>query len=376
MKTILITARDPSTAFDLKSIINYLLVEKNIFLLIIAEEPAYSIIYENTDLKSNYYKSKVILLKDFKLEDKKLKLKDNILSSKPNLILTGISGPDYGVDEICIQLSKELNLRNTFSLQSYWGDINTHFKEKPNNFFVIDKYAADITRERSPQSKIFITGNQQSKNWIDHNWVESRKNFKDKFGLDENKKIITFFSQPLCRYSFYWDTIINFLCILSKEFKEYTLIVKAHPKDENTFESKISQLCNSLNIDFIFLKEENILELISASNLTVSLYSTACYTSQIMLSKSIKPFTIPVYLFFNEEFKKFYRKTCFFYEIPMSNKNKSVIINSVDNIEKLLKLSLNTNFRIECHNSIKKEFAKNKKDPAKAVVEILLDFIK
>lgn len=376
MQTVLITARDPSTGFDLINIINYLLKEKDIFLFIISEEPAYSIISTNANFKSNNKKFRFILLNESSAKEKKTKLKEKILILKPDIILTGISGPDSGVDEICIQISKEINFRNTFSLQSYWGDINPNYKEKPNNFFVIDKYAAEVTKKRAPKSNIYITGNQQFKKWISHNWQDSRTLFKTKYKINENKKIISFFSQPLFKYQFYWDTILNFLDIFSKEFKDYLLIIKVHPKDEDSFEDKLSQLCKFLKINYLFIKQENILEIISASDLTVSLYSSVCYTSQIMLSQASYPFTIPVYLFFNRDLKDYYKKTCFIDKIPLSEGKKSVIINSVQNIKQSLRMSLDRNFRLEVLKNIKEGLIPDKKDSAKEIVNILLESVK
>ena len=373
MKRILITARDPSTGFDLIRIINYLLREKDIFLFIFAEEPAYSIICKNTNFRFKNKKVNYFLLNELTSIDKKIKLKENILTLKPDIILTGISGPDFGIDEICIQISKELNFFNTFSLQSYWGDINPNFKEKANNYFVIDEYAAEITKKRSPEANIYITGNQQYKKWISHNWKKSRETFRNKYKIDENKRIISFFSQPLFKYKFYWETIFKFLDIISKEYKDYLLIIKAHPKDVDSFQNKLSESCKSLEINYLFLKDENILEVISASDITVSLYSTVCYTAQIMLSQASYPFTIPVYLFFNRDLKDYYKKTCFLDNIPLSDNKKSILINSVQTIKESLVMSLDINFRLEVLRSIKKRFILNKKDPAKEIVKILLE---
>ena len=55
MKKIIITARDPSTGFDLIKIINLLLEENNFSIFLIAEEPAHHIITRNINL-TNYDK--------------------------------------------------------------------------------------------------------------------------------------------------------------------------------------------------------------------------------------------------------------------------------------------------------------------------------
>ena len=141
----------------------------------------------------------------------------------------------------------------------------------------------------------------------------------------------------------------------------------------DSFQNKLSESCKSLEINYLFLKDENILEVISASDITVSLYSTVCYTAQIMLSQASYPFTIPVYLFFNRDLKDYYKKTCFLDNIPLSDNKKSILINSVQTIKESLVMSLDINFRLEVLRSIKKRFILNKKDPAKEIVKILLE---
>ena len=39
---------------------------------------------------------------------------------KPDIILTGINGPKYNIDEVIINLSKKRNIK-TYSIQNFWG---------------------------------------------------------------------------------------------------------------------------------------------------------------------------------------------------------------------------------------------------------------
>ena len=113
---ILFSARDVAAAYEIKNFVTFF-SKKNYTINIVAMDPAYSIL---KNILSSVYRKKLIKLKILKSKNYKKILFDYsdklIKKTESNLIITGLSMNNIGIDEALIHQGKKKNIL-TFSIQ-------------------------------------------------------------------------------------------------------------------------------------------------------------------------------------------------------------------------------------------------------------------
>ena len=370
---MLITARDPASANDIFTILPDLLNSKKFKVKIVAQNPAYTIIKNKF---TNHFKSELLLVEFNVTINESIDIVSSIFDNfKPQFLLTGISGPvDYGVDEIALKTAYMYDNAgykiNTFSIQSYWGDLNKNLGVLAETIFVLDKFAKRATLEKCNKCNVVVTGPLQVKKYSNLDIMHKRDTIRKKLNNDE-VKIIGFFGQPLFEYEWYKETIEKFFKALVGLHLPFRILYKPHPKE--TCESirwTIKRIENIQN-NFILVNKLDILDVLPATDLVVSLFSTAGYDLQNILAQSPIAFSTPMYLFHEQGCREWFKEYCQLDEIPMSHDDMALVVTQSSELPLVINQGLDKEVQFRCYQSIKN----NLPFGDESAVDIVLDTI-
>lgn len=133
---LLISARDPGAANHLLPVIEHLGTAPDFDLRILAAPPA-DRLFASAGLTFE-----TVIEQGTKLTDRLTKL---LADARPDAVLTGLSGPDAGLDEALLAAAGDIP---TFAYQDFWGDVNRSFGRSADCYLVRDTYAARLTERR------------------------------------------------------------------------------------------------------------------------------------------------------------------------------------------------------------------------------------
>ena len=149
--------------------------------------------------------------------------------------------------------------------------------------------------------------------------------------------------------------------------------IKPHPKETDDSINWMKYKLSNLNVENFIMKDIDSLTLLSGCDVAVSLFSTIGYDLQNLLLRSATPFSIPVYLFYNDECIKWYQEYCKLDTIPMSEK-MSLILKSEENLKNEIKALFSHDVKRKYHKAIKELFPNNKSSAETIIFNTLISF--
>jgi len=325
---ILITARDPSTASAMQVLAREFIKDNQVELILASQQPATDILL--TDLKFSRHIKVPSFLNDEELIEYAKKLSENI---QPDVVIAGISGPDSGIDEAILAVSRRSN-DSPYAVQCYWGDINEAFGAKAQTYIVIDDYAEKVTRQRIGKTCITI-GSLKYQDYHKLNPVSLRKSFRKKYASQE-ELLIGLFTQPMEEGIGYYESIRLFAEVYSDCEELYQVILRTHPKQTEDQIQHIKNIFSELELQYIDATSESFEETLCGLDLAVSGFSTCGYDLQHLIFASEAPLGIPVYLFYNAALVNWYQNYSGLSSIPMSDNDLAVVANHPDILKSLI----------------------------------------
>ena len=332
-RKLLITSRDPASANDIKELLKNLLKDKKNLVKVLAQSPALQILKKEF-IQNKFENNQLVEFKEN--EDNYSFIEEIFDNFQPDILLTGISGPDsYGVDELALNISSNYKKIKTFSIQSYWGDLNKSCGVLADTIFVLDNFAKEITLQRDSSLNVVVTGSLRSNFYNNIDVNKERNLFKCNYPLIKNKVVIGLFGQPLFDYYWYRETIEIFVkCLKSLNYDIY-LVYKPHPKESEASIKWVSKIISN-NIKGSVNKEIDTYSLLVGCDLAVSLFSTVGFDLQNILFRSRSPFSIPMYLFFHKDCREWFKKYSRLNKIPLSENNMSILVDDKNQLKNSL----------------------------------------
>jgi hypothetical protein len=370
---LLVTARDPASANDIAQVLPYLINSERFIVKVLAQGSAYSILLDGKTGSNVFEIDFIPSIGDISHEHIENILNEVFLTFQPDSLLTGISGPDYGVDEISLNICSRYRSVKSFSIQSYWGDINKSCGALADTIFVLDEFACKVTTKRNSDCKTVITGSLQSNRYDNFDVKSERSAFRLEYGVKDDALIIALFGQPLFEYEWYRTTLDLFIQSVNKSIQHARIIYKPHPKETDESINWVSEKLSLSAIEFSVIQDINTLTLLAGTDVTVSLFSTVGYDLQNLLYRSKKSFSIPVYLFFDKDCVTWFQENCCLDEIPLSKNDMSVLITDKKKVSYFISEAMTRQQRDKCSHNIK-FFLKNlSKNPEDIVMQRILE---
>lgn len=361
---ILLTARDPATGRAMKMLSSALVGHTSAEVVVASQAPSTEILCELTGVTHKHISVPV-----FSSDKDLMTYVEHLLREvAPDIVVTGVSGPDYGIDEAVLALSPR-NQFSPYAIQSYWGDVNDSFEKHAQTYLVLDDYAADLTVRRTGR-KTEIIG---SINHIGYGGLDT-VGLRREFRLQCNSRadlLIGYFGQPFEKGLGYYQTMERFFSSVTDYTPEAHIIWRPHPKESKYQNEIILKLLQEYSISYQLGDRYSLESMLCGVDLVVSAFSTCGYDLQQLLRVSNEPLALPVYLMYESRLKKWFVEYTGLESLPMSQNGMAVVVESQKDLRGLLNAKEIRRKKNECWQQIKSIFPDNSNNILR-VVELLM----
>ena len=349
---LLITARDPATAISFDKLLPELLQQTQFTCRLLCQQPAFGIL--------SHFQSELEMLLVTEFDDKFVT--QQFASFKPDSVLTGISGPDVGIDEVILQRAKT-NRIQSFALQNFWGDINQASQAIPDVAFVLDAEAKKITEQRYPSIRCIPIGSIKHIDYHQYNSLEKKLHIREQLNLAD-KIVIGFYGQPILNVPGYFKTLEAMVRQLKTWDKDFKLIYRPHPKESVELQQKTMQLFQQSFADKIRLDSaHSIQDSLVTCDLVVSAFSTCGFDNLYLNEMAEQAFNTSVYLWFEPELIKWWQDYSHLQKMPLISED---LLLAVDKEERLIAV-LEQGLLKEVQQRLRQNAKRHLPDPSEAI---------
>ncbi|PCH80499.1 MAG: hypothetical protein COB90_08145 [Hyphomicrobiales bacterium] len=249
-------------------------------------------------------------------------------------VIIGQSGPACGASEALIAVAN----CPTFSIQDYWGDLNTGFKKLADTYFVLDDFARDLSIRRGiPSSAIVITGS--IKHTRLHTEISTLERDADIFrkGIITagSTRLVIYFGQPLWQIPGYAKTLEDVFRLYAHR-PGVTLVYRPHPTETNLQISRCKTIAQKLDCRITIDRSANMLPALTACDFNLSIFSS-CGLDQLMLSRlNSKVYGQIVHPLHQPSMRQFVSDFTGMATVPTCEMGLATEINSLEDMEPLL----------------------------------------
>lgn len=331
---VILSAADAGAAHLISAVLYSLNSDSNIEVVsVLAQEPANhmlrsSCIQNNVPLKTlksgRFTKDDAVSL-DIILSEIKILIKDE----RPNTVITGLSGPNLGVDEALICLAKE-NDWLAYSLQDESGWVVQGVAGPAPNYFVQNARNAAETETKAGILRAISVGSLKLLNYREEE-IAKFKSIKFEPG-------ITFLGQPLWHLDSYKRTILDVVEAASKSGLG-PIVYRQHPLEINT------PILQMISENLILEKGEiPFEETILSRSILASCFSTGLRDAVIISQFTKRPIPNVVYCLHHKEIRQSYEKNSQPIKITISQQPYSYFALKKDEL-------FSANFSVSRHNN-------------------------
>lgn len=367
---LLVSARDPATAEAVKILIKSILNDGCFDLQIVAQEPAYSsllVMEEQIEDRLHFYPHHGNVT--YLIESSK----EFVERISPDIIMTGISGPDAGIDEAILTIASQSKF-SPYALQSYWGDVNKFLPALAQTYLVLDDFAAKKTAEITGKRTV-VVGSLKHEGYENLNPIELRKLYRNKIKKENNQLLIGFLGQPLEGVNGYAETVSMFSETVKMMQPDSTIIYRPHPKESHSLKQWTIHQFNGMRTSLLISDTTDKIEpFLSGVDVVASAFSTCGYDLQQILRFSSQPLGVPIYLMMNSELKSWYQSFTNLDSIPMTANGMAVVVYSKDDLKDFLRATTINQQRKLCWKSVKKGFPSVKSSSSQIIKLLKEDY--
>jgi hypothetical protein len=218
---LLFSARDPGAAGHVGEVARHALSSGGLDVRFVAQPPAYGLW---TDAGLEVQAVAAAPVSSFASAGELLAEARSILARlQPDAVVTGLSGPDAGIDEALHQVSSA----PVFAIQDFWGDVNLVLPRRPDGFFVVDEEAERLTRKRV-SGEVFVSGAPKHARLGHIDVIAERHRARALLG--ELRPVFGLFLQPLKHLPDYMASMRASIAAVARISPSSVCLVRAHPK--------------------------------------------------------------------------------------------------------------------------------------------------
>lgn len=296
---LLITARDPATALSFQILIPQLAADSDFDIQVLAQSPA-------SELLSAHYSIRVFDAES-SIDTQINKFSEFCDVFQPDAVLTGISGPDTGVDEAALIWAERHGV-TSYALQSYWGDINQSVKALPNAAFVLDQQAVELTHKRYPTIRCVPIGSIKHAEFEGFDALASRHALRPGL-VGDGQVLLGFYGQPLEDNPGYIKTLERLAEQLQVWSKPFKVMYRPHPKEPEALRRKTFDLLQQAVGERVFYDPDlELKQSLSVCDLVVSAFSTCGFDALYLNEMAARAFSSSVYLWFEPELIEWWQR--------------------------------------------------------------------
>ncbi len=338
---VLISARDPATAHAVCALLQYAQTDYRLRFSVLAQSPALEILQQaESAFRLHPFPSpsdteQLLAAAGAALE-----------KLKPEIILSGVSGPDSGVDEALLAAGRKLGLP-CYALQNFWGDVNDTLGTVAETFFVLDQQAARLTRLRFPVRTVPI-GSLKHTNYAAFDISGMRQQQRMKLKLQPEQPLIGIFGQPLGQLPGYLETLRHLARNLSYRPRSDTVLYRPHPKETKTQRDKSLTILQQSGLKVQLDSEAQVERSLCACDVVVSAFSSCGIDALYLNALSPQPLNSVLFLLFNPELRRWYHSYTRLKELPPVTAGMALLCTESNELALTLQNALQPQTRQQC----------------------------
>jgi hypothetical protein len=264
---LLLSAHDPAAADAITRVVEVANCDKRFKCKVIAHGPAVEIFRKANVSVQSIDAPRV----QSSIEDNTkhlLMLASNLIDEyNPDVIITGLSGPDAGIDEALAAVGK--GRVPVFALQDFWGDVNPVFDVSADYFLVADSFAANITKQKI-NAEVIEVGMPRYSKLSD---LPERELCRNQLGFKDKSISFIWFGQPLWKQVSYEQTLVLLADVLTTIKDDINFMYRPHPRENYEEIQKAQNIFNDILIDTSIHEEMDNRYLFVSGDIVASAYS-------------------------------------------------------------------------------------------------------
>ena len=298
--SLLVSAHDPAAAHAISGVLKAASQDRRFKIKTVAHGPALKIFQENGVKVKAVDIPRVTSDADANVRLLLNRVDEVIEEASPDVILTGLSGPDAGIDEALTVIAK--GKIPIVALQDFWGDINPVFNQAADYYLVADKLASQLTAGRV-KANIIEVGMPHYSSIPD---LPDRSSIRKKLDLPDSVISVIWFGQPLWDTPAYAKTLLSVAEVLKDTDKEIRLFFKPHPRESAEEMKEAVSLLSTSTLDVHVVNDYDNTELLVSADIVASAYSMIAMDLLQYQRKSKEPLAVPVYFLADKTFMDYY----------------------------------------------------------------------
>ena len=262
----------------------------------------------------------------------------------PDAILVGLSGPDRGIDEGLVACAGH---RPTYAVQDFWGDVNPGFGSLSGTYFVLDEFAAGITQQRAPGSRVIVTGSARHAAMRGLDPLMLRKRYRAALDVPASALCAVFFGQPLWMLPGYALTLTRLSKGLVDFSKNVLFCYRPHPKESCSDAAKALHCLRRPGLDVKLYSNARMEASLCGADVMMTCYSSCGLDLSYISKFSKSPLGVMVFSMFEEDVRRFYRATTSLQRLPLVEQGMASIIEEQGDTEKILREACSEHGRMQ-----------------------------
>lgn len=287
---VLLSARDPGAAHHVVAIARAGLSDDRFELDIVATGAA-EVVLRGTGLA---FHALPLALDEAAL---RAQATTHLADHAPDAVLVGGSGPGPGIDEALLASAAV----PTYAFQDYWGDVNLALGPPAGTYFVLDGYAAELTRRRVG-ARVRVVGSPKHASYagLDLRALRAR----GRAAVAPDHVLIGVFGQslwPRAGYRRTCEALATALVDLGEGRAQ--LVYWPHPKESPEDAAAVREVLGAAGLELGAPPWRSTEEGLCACDLVVTGYSTCGYDQMHLNRLSPAPLGVVVYAAFDPEIR-------------------------------------------------------------------------
>jgi len=296
---LLVSARDIGAAKALFPLIAAAMDRQDIDVAVVAQEPAYSFFRER-GLDPVEVEAPPVASTDSPAAAALLaRASDLHLTLRPDIVLTGLSGPDLGIDEALLATAET---RHTCSFQDYEGWVVSGFGKPAGTYIVTHADAATMTHSQGISHTI-EAGWVGYEDWVDMDIPAMRRSFRST--VEAGKPVVAVFGQTLDCPGY--RKSMHLLGASLRQFGEpITVLYRKHPRQVDREAAADMEALGLADRPEAALSpvSGDLIAMLAGSDCAISCLSTVGQDAMALNALSAEPVSVPIYLLSEPDVRK------------------------------------------------------------------------
>lgn len=210
---------------------------------------------------------------------------------QPQLLICGNSDQaSLGIDEWLIRSARERTIPS-ICLQDFWGDVRRNATYQADHYAVMDDVAQIMTQALTDRPA-HIIGSIKHTAFEQFDYMSLRQEFRNRFSLSSDARLVTFFGQNLSQYASYAEIVSDLASIIA-DHSALTLCYRPHPLESSEAIETTSNILSESGCNHLISPDVAAESVICGSDAILSSFSTIGLDAvHLLASKTVKP--VPV----------------------------------------------------------------------------------